>query len=297
MTKKQLAYIQLHIAVILFGFTAILGKLISLEELPLVFYRLIFTVASLFMLPRVWKGLKGIPKSGWLTLSGIGIIVTLHWISFYASVKYSNVTVCLSALSTASFFTSILEPIIRREKFKLYEALLGLLVIIGMALLFQFGGGYYLGIVLGLIAAFLAALFSTLNKSQVEKYPSLTITTIELGAGMIFLGLALFPISSMQPDLQLIPVEQDWLWLIILALLCTTVAYVLTLNALKELTAFTANLAINLEPIYGILLAIPFFSENQDMDPNFYYGTAVILIAVILHPIIIRIRKKRGLTH
>lgn len=297
MSAKQLAYLQLHIAVILFGFTAILGKLISLSELPLVFYRLLFTVASLLILPRVWKGLKQIPKSGWLSLMGIGLLVTLHWVTFYASIKYSNVTVCLSAVSTASFFTSIIEPIIRKEKFKVYEALIGMIVIIGMALLFQFGGGYYIGIILGLIAAFLAALFSTLNKGQVEKYPSLAITTIELGTGMVFLAIALYPLSIIQPDTPLIPVDTDWVWLLVLAILCTTVAYVFALNALKELSAFTSNLAINLEPIYGILLAIPFFQENQEMNPNFYLGTGLILVAVIIHPIIVKVRKKRGMAY
>ena len=280
------AYIQLHIAVFLFGFTAILGKAIQMTFVEIVWYRLLITCLSILFLPEIFKKLRAVPRKQWWQLAGIGILVSLHWICFYGSIKYSNVTVALSVLSTAAFFTSIIEPIIYRTKIKKYEILLGLLIVPGMYLIFSFGKFYMTGIILGLIAALLAAVFSVLNRKMVEKHKPMAITFIELSSGFVFISLLLPLYLYYFPETDFIPTTFDLVNLLVLAIVCTTLAYVLSLNALKHLTAFTSTLTVNLEPVYGIIMAIFIFKENEDLDWKFFIGTAIILIAVFVHPMV-----------
>lgn len=286
MSERVKAYFQLHIAVILFGFTAILGRLINLSELVIVWYRLLFTCISLLFIPQVWRALSAMKPVRVWQLLGIGIIVSSHWVMFYGAVKYANVSVTLTCMATASFFTAMVEPLITKKTLKIYELLLGVLIIPGIYLIFYFSEIYTTGIIMGLIAALLAAIFASMNKRMVADQDALTMTFVELGGGLIFLSL-LFPIYwHYFPNTAMTGGGMDFIYLVILALLCTTFAYVLSIHALKQLTAFANAMTINLEPIYGILLAFVIFQENQDMDNRFYIGTGLVLLAVFLHPVI-----------
>lgn len=290
--SRTKAYIELHTAIFLFGFTAILGKLISLSEYGIVWYRLLFTCISILFIPHIIKKFRAIPPKARWQLAGIGVVVSLHWICFYGSIKYSNVTVTLSVLSTVALFTAFLEPLFFRKKIKIREILLGLMIIPGMFLIFSFGQIYMTGIVLGLLAALGASVFTVLNKKMVSKYPAMTMTFIELGSGLIFLTL-LFPVYfSFFPGTPLIPFGYDWLYLVVLAVLCTTLAYYLALHAMKYISAFTANLSVNLEPVYGIIMAVIIFQEHKDLELGFYLGTAIILIAVLVHTVLERKQKR-----
>jgi drug/metabolite transporter (DMT)-like permease len=287
------SYIELHIAVFLWGFTAILGKVISLEEVALVWWRLLFTCVSLLFFKSIWKH---IPTYSWsliFQMMGVGVIVALHWVLFFGSVKYSNVSICLVCMATASLFTSLIEPIIMGYKHKTYEVLLGLLVIPGMFLVVNFiPSDKIFGVYLGLISALLAAIFSILNKKIIDKEKDLNpipMTFIELSSGLLFLSI-IFPLSvQWLGETPFMPVGwTDIVYLLILALLCTTLGYVLGLKALKHLSAFASNLVVNLEPVYGIILAFLLFQENKEVGSYFYLGVIIILIAVFLHPLLSR---------
>lgn len=286
LSERTKAYLQLHIAVLLFGFTAILGRLINLSELVIVWYRLMFTCLSLLFIPQVWRALSAMSAFRVWQLLAIGVVVSAHWVMFYGAVKYANVSVTLSCMATASFFTAIIEPLITNRRYKIYEILLGLLIVPGIYLIFYFSKIYTVGIVMGLLAALLAAVFASFNKRMVATQDALTMTFVELGGGFIFLTLVLPFYWQFFPGTALAGQGTDWLYLVILALLCTTFAYVLSIHALKQLTAFANAMTINLEPIYGILLAFIIFQENQSMDNRFYMGTGLVLLAVFLHPII-----------
>ena len=297
-SSKNKAYIQLHIAVFLFGFTAILGKLISLNEVALVWNRLWIAILGLIFIPGVFKGILLITKKNLLKFIGIGILVALHWLTFYGSIKVGHsASVTLACLATASLFTSVLEPLITRSKFEWIELLLGVIVILGIYLLSGIGESYYSAIIIGIISAFLAALFSTLNKKYIAGQNSLSVTTVELTSGFLFISIAYPFINTFMPQTQWTPIGTDWVWLIILGLLCTSLAFALAINSLKELSAFISNLSINLEPVYGILLAIWLLNEDTILNFNFYLGTSIILLAVVLHPILTKYKNKKNSKH
>jgi drug/metabolite transporter (DMT)-like permease len=293
---KQKAYLQLHIAVLLFGVTAILGKLITLEQTALVWNRLWIAILGLVFIPGVLKGILNIKRINVLRFAGIGILVCLHWLAFYGSIKIgNNASVTLACLATTSLFTSVLEPLITKSKFQWVELFLGLLVIVGIYFLSGVGDTFYMAIVVGLISAFLAALFSVLNKKYITGQNSISVSVIELGSGFLLLTI-LYPILQYYlPQSQWFPTGNDWLWLFLLGWLCTSVAFVLSMEALKEISAFISNLTINLEPVYGILLAIWLLNEDADLNLDFYIGTSIILFSVILHPILVKVQKRRML--
>jgi drug/metabolite transporter (DMT)-like permease len=297
-SSKNKAYIQLHIAVFLFGFTAILGKLISLNEVALVWNRLWIAILGLIFIPGVFKGILLITKKNLLKFIGIGILVAMHWLTFYGSIKVGHsASVTLACLATASLFTSVLEPLITRSKFEWIELLLGVIVILGIYLLSGIGESYYSAIIIGIISAFLAALFSTLNKKYIAGQNSLSVTTVELTSGFLFISIAYPFINTFMPQTQWTAIGTDWVWLIILGLLCTSLAFALAINSLKELSAFISNLSINLEPVYGILLAIWLLNEDTILNFNFYLGTSIILLAVVLHPILTKYKNKKNSKH
>lgn len=284
----------MHTAVFLFGFTAILGKLITLEQTALVWNRLWIAVLGLVFIPGVYKGIRAIKRSNILIFSGIGVLVAIHWLTFYGSIKVGNsASVTLACLATSSLFTSFLEPLITKSKFQMVELFLGLLVIIGIYFLSGVGDAYYWAIVIGIISAFLAALFSSLNKKYITGQNSLSVSTIELAAGFVFISICYPLLQYIFPQPQWFPSQTDWIWLIVLGLLCTSLAFALALDALKEISAFISNLSINLEPVYGILLAIWLLNEDADLNTDFYIGTSIIFLAVLLHPIITKVQNKR----
>lgn len=279
------AFIQLHIAVFLAGFTAILGKLITLNEGLLVWYRLLITAVTLFVLLYFRKELQRLSAKNAFKLIGVGGIVALHWVSFYGSIKYSNVSVSLTCLSGIGFFTAFFEPLIMRRRIDAVEILLGLLAIIGIYLIFDFYPEYKVGILFGIISAMLASLFPILNKNLLKEFNSKTVTLYEMSGGLVVLTFIIPFYLHYFPAHYFIPTAYDWLWLLILGWLCTVFTFILALNALKKISPFTASLAYNLEPVYGIILAFIIFHENKYLSAGFYYGLGLILLAVVLQTV------------
>lgn len=274
------ALIQLHIAVFLAGFTGILGKLIDLNEGLLVWYRMLITVITLAVILGFQKEIKKLPWIDILKVVGVGGVVALHWVTFYGSIKYSNVSIALVCFSSIGFFTAIFEPLILKRRFEWRELALGLLCIAGIYLIFNFNPQYKTGIIIGLISALLAVCFSILNKSFVARIPVKTITFYEMGGGWLVLTLIMPFYMKLFPTDYIFPTFDDWIWLLILAWLCTVWAVMLQLSSLRKLSTFTSNLTYNLEPVYGILLAFIIFKENENLSSGFYYGLALILLSV-----------------
>ena len=276
------AFFQLHIAVLLAGFTAILGKLITLNEGYLTAYRMLMSAIILAVLLFFKKELKKLPIKNVMQLLGVGAIISLHWVSFYGSIKYSNVSVSVTCLSAIGFFTSLFEPLIMRKRVDFVEVFLGLLAITGVYLIFNFYPEYKTGIIFGIISAMLASLFPIINKNLLKKFSPNTVTFYEMSGGFIALCFILPLYFQFFPASYFIPTAHDWLWLVILSAVCTVFAFNLSLNSLKHISAFTTNLTYNFEPIYSIILAFIIFKENKFLGPGFYYGFALILLAVSL---------------
>jgi len=272
----------LHIAVFLAGFTAILGKLITLNEGLLVWFRLLITVSTLAIMLYYQKRIKAIPWGDMLKIFGVGVIVALHWVTFYGSVKYGNVSVALVCFSATGFFTAFFEPMILRRKLSVIEIGLGMMAIAGIYIIFDFHPQYKLGIIFGILSAMGSALFPIFNKRLLVVYEPQTLTLYELGGGLLALTVLVPLYLQKFPASYYVPTATDWLWLFVLAWLCTVLSFDLQLNALKKVSAFTANLTYNLEPVYGIILAFIFFKENENLHREFYLGVLLILLAVVL---------------
>jgi len=282
MATLKRAYFQMHLAILLWGFTGIFGKAISMNEGMLVWYRMLISAVGL--LPAMWKYRKEIPSTrelGKITL--VGAVVAMHWILFYGSIKASSVSVALSCFSSISLFTALLDPLSKRQRPKLSEVVFGLAVISGLYIIFSFQQHQLTGILLAVASAFLGALFTVLNKKLTASHPPQIITFYELSSGFIILSLFLpLYLKSTSSTFQ-IPGGTDVLWLLLLGLICTSFAFTISLKALKQLDPFTLNLAVNLEPIYSILLAMLIFNELEMLNLGFFVGTMVILMAVVLH--------------
>jgi len=276
------ALVQLHIAVFLAGFTAILGKLITLNEGLLVWYRLLITVVTLGIILFFKKQLLLLSFKEAMKIFGVGVIVAIHWVTFYGSVKYANVSVALVCFSATGFFTAFLEPLILKRKISFTEVALGLIAISGIYIIFDFHPQYKVGVIFGIISAMGSSLFPIFNKTLLLSYSPKILTLYELGGGLIALTF-LVPLYVIEfPATYYLPTTTDWIWLLVLAWLCTVLSFDLQLNALKKLSAFTANLTYNLEPVYGIILAFIFFHENDNLRREFYLGVSLILLAVVL---------------
>lgn len=278
------AYIQMHLSIVLWGLTGVLGRAIDLNEGLLVWYRLIITSASLFAFIKVMGISLKVTRQQLWSLIGIGALLMVHWIFFYGAIKYSNISVTLGIFSSTTLFTALIEPMITNKKFNKTEILYSLMAIVGICIIFYSdSNSYTVGIILALIAAFLGAFFNILNKNIVGKVPSEIVSFYEIFSGLLVLTplLPLY-INYFKPE-KLLPDANDWVLLVILAVVCTHITLILSLNALKHLSAFTLNLSINLEPIYGITLAFLLFHENQMLGPGFFIGTAIIMASVLLH--------------
>lgn len=300
------AYVQLHVAVFIFGFTAILGKLISADHFTLVWHRMWLAALGFFFLPGFIKALRGVKPRDLLILAGIGVLVAVHWLTFYGSIKIGkSASLTLGCFGLTSTFTSVLEPIIYRKKFVMRDILLGLLALLGICIIALYApdeskqsGNFYLAIAIGVFSTFVAALFSTLNSTLTNRIDTRVMSFTELSGGYLFLCLLL--VSGISYG-EVLPVDHfkwlplteepkfidspyaDVLWIALLALVCTNIAFVMNLNAMKKVSAFTANLVINLEPVYGIILAALILKEHQNLNLQFYIGAAIILASVIIH--------------
>ncbi len=280
------AFILLHISIFLWGFTGVFAKAIQLAEGPLVWYRM-FLTAICWILILLFTGKLHWP--GWKNISRIGIIgllVSVHWLFFYGSIKYSNISIGMSCLPMIAVFSSILEPVITRQSFRWYEMLLGLIALCGMFLIFQFAELYRVGIILGLISAFIGSIFTILNKKLVSQFDSEIITTYEMGTGLIWLTLLMPIYLWFFPTEKLIPDGHDWVLLLVFTIVCTVIPFNLSMKALKEVSAFAANLSLNLEPVYGIILAFIIYHEQKELNYGFYLGAGMILLSVVIYMII-----------
>lgn len=274
---------ELHLAVFLAGFTAILGRLINLNEALLVWYRLLFTVLILYFLMKRNSQIVVPPRAEIWKLAGTGIIICFHWVCFYGSVKYGNVSVALVCLSASGFFSSLLEPLLLRKRVEGIELVLGLLAIAGIYIIFDFHPQYKIGIIFGILAALGSAIFPIFNKQLVERHAARTINFFEfLSAGIFLLLILPFYLKASGAAFSL-PSVSDFGWLLILSAICTVWCFDLQLSALKKISAFTVNLSYNLEPLYGIIFAFIFFGEASQFKPAFFLGLAFIMLAVLLH--------------
>jgi drug/metabolite transporter (DMT)-like permease len=287
------AFLQLHMAVFLAGFTGILGRLITLNEALLVWYRLLIAVLTLWVMYLLQRKLHRISLAGVARIMGVGVIVALHWVTFYASIKYANVSVALVCFSATGFFTAILEPLITRKPFNINELLLGLLVVGGISLIFHFDPQFKTGIIVGIVSALLGSLFPVCNRLLVQEHKPETVTLYQLSGGFLFLTILVPFYLHYIPADHIIPTVSDIGWLLVLGLFCTVWAFNLSMNALKKISAFTVNLTYNLEPLYGIALAFLVYREDKLLSGTFYIGILLIVLSVVLHTWLVY-RKQRA---
>jgi drug/metabolite transporter (DMT)-like permease len=290
------SFIQLHIAVFLAGFTGPLGRLINLNEGLLVWYRLLITAGTMWILFSFTKKLQSISWQDILKLSAVGLLSALHWVAFYGSIKQSNVSVALVCFSSVGFFTALFEPFLLRKRMNWIELFLGLLVIAGIYIIFHFDPKYKTGIILGVLCAVLLAFSMIFLRGFIQRMNPETALTYQLSGAFVYLTLLMplylhyFPTNYLVPDLK------DWMWLLILGWLCSVFAFQLTGHSLKKLTAFTVNLTFNLEPVYGIILAFILFGESKELSWSFFLGFAFIAASLILH-VILLLKQEKKLEH
>ena len=293
------SHIHFHFIVFIFGFTAILGELISLDAISLVWYRM--GLASLLILGYI--GYTKIPLSvsrkEFRTLFIAGTTITIHWVTFFAAIKVSNVAVTLAVLSSGALFTAILEPIFYKRKFAWYELLFGILVIVGLTLILDASIEYTKGILLALLSAIFISIFALINGKLIEKHRPSVISLYELATGWVLLTLYLIVISLRSVEITIFDTAffslkfADWGYLFVLASVCTAYAFIVAVKVMKHLNPFTIMLTNNLEPIYGIVLAYFIFGEQEQMNMQFYIGAAIILLTVISNGVFKMVRKRK----
>ncbi len=283
--NKLKNYLLLHLIVFIWGFTAILGALITIDAIPLVFFRMGLAVVFIAIYFIIKKKSFYLNKTGVFKFLITGIIIATHWIFFFKAIKVSNVSVALVTMSTGAFFTSLIEPIFFRRRIKSLEIVLGLFVIIGLYIIFNFESEYKLGIFYALIASFLGALFAVLNGLFIKEYDENRISLYQLFFGALFVFLYLFFSGKVTADLFVLP-TMDWFYLVILSSVCTAYAFIVSVKVMKFISPYTVMLTINLEPIYAIVLALFIFGDKEKMNPEFYLGAVIVLGVVLVNGII-----------
>ena len=280
------SYFLLHTAVLFLGFSPVFGKVISLNEGLLTWYRVFFSTLILFVILKLFKVNTRISFKEKFDIAKIGIFVSLSWVFFYAGIKHSTISVGVVCYCVASFFTAILEPLISKSPFRVSEFLLSGLTILGIALIFHFEASYQLGIILGVIAPIFYTLFSIYNKQLAGLYDTKLISYYQMLGGTISLGLLLPFYLYFFPTENILPSLKDCLYLFLLSLFCTVLVYVFLTEAMKKISAFTANLSMNLEPIYAIIIAFLFFDEGKQVNSSFYMGLFFVVLSVVLQTIL-----------
>ncbi|HWJ90020.1 MAG TPA: EamA family transporter [Flavisolibacter sp.] len=290
------ALIQLNSAVFLWGFTGVLGRAITLDSTMLVWWRLLITMVSLWILYLIQGKASRIPFKAGLLISLIGTILALHWVCFYASIKLANVTIALTCLSTTALIASLIEPLILKKRFDPVEIVLGLFAIAGIFVIYNTHIQFSTGIVVGLLSAIFTVLVSVLNKKIIDQYHPEHITLYQLTGGFLGLTILLPLFRFIFQGVWSSPTVTDWLWLVILSWVCTILTFFLYIRALKKISAFTMNLTLTLEPVYGIILAFMIYHENRLLSNWFYVGFALIAVAVVFHMwrLVITARRKTG---
>lgn len=286
------AYVRMHLAIFLWGFTGLLGKLIKLNEGMLVWYRMMLSAFVLLLILLWRKSLPRLPFHKYLQIGGIGILVMLHWVAFYGSIKLASISIAMICLSSIALFASIIEPLVSRQPFDYVEIIFSAFAITGISSIYFSDVSVSTGVIVGVISALLSAIFSVFNRRIAADHDPLTISFIELTAGWLVLTTLLPLYLRIQPTEQLLPDATDWLYLMLLSVFCTVLTWILSLQALKKVSAYTMALALNLEPVYGIILAVLFAKEGKFINKWFIVGAIIIFITVVLHTLY-RIHKTR----
>ncbi|MBQ0767922.1 MAG: DMT family transporter [Bizionia sp.] len=290
LNDKLKNYLHLHLLVFIAGFTAILGKLITIEAVSLVWYRMLIASVLMFIYIKIAKVDIKIGRRDLVRLAGAGVVIALHWITFFGSIDVSNVSIALAMFSTGAFFASLIEPLVYRRKVIWYEIIFGCIVIIGVYILMQGEIRYIEGIVLGILSAFLSSLFAVLNGKFLETHSATKISFYEFISGVLFISVFIFffgnGFNASHFDISV----SDLSYLFILASICTAYAFIAAVYVMRYISPYTVVLTFNLEPIYGIILALILFPETEKMSPSFYFGAAIILGTVLLNGIIKNIK-------
>jgi drug/metabolite transporter (DMT)-like permease len=279
------SYLHLHLIVFIWGFTAILGALISLDALPLVWFRMLLAVGFIAIYIYYKKLSLKVPIKIFLQFLFSGLIIALHWFTFFHAIKISNISITLACLSTGALFASLLEPILYGKKIVFYEVFFGLLVVLGLYIIFNVEGNYFWGMVTALTSAFLSALFAVINSRLVKSYDATVISFYELGGGVLFFTIILIFGQRFSAEFFQLSVK-DLFYLLLLSSVCTAYAFIASTSIMKFLSPYTVMLTINLEPIYGIILAVLIFQEKEKMSFEFYIGAFIILLTVVLNAIL-----------
>ena len=279
--------VKLHFIVFIWGFTAILGKEISLPAVEVVFYRTLVAALAILVFLLILKRKILFHPRAILMFVGTGLLVGAHWITFFASARISKISICLAGMATMSLFTALLEPLFNKSKIKWYEIILGIIVVLGLITIFQFELEHIEGLLMALFSAFLAAIFSIFNARFTKTYSPMAITFYEMLGACLFTVL-FFPIYTQyyasNGELNLLPKELDYIYIALLAIVCTVYAFYASVEIMKRISAYNVNLTTNLEPVYGILLAFFIYGEAEKMSGGFYFGTLLILTSVLLYP-------------
>jgi len=283
--SKLKNYLLLHLIVLIWGFTAILGALISLDAIPLVWYRMSLAVVFIVLYFVIKKKSFKVDGVGIGKFFLTGVIIALHWIFFFKAIKVSNVSVALVTMSTGAFFVSLIEPLFFKRRINKLEIVLGLIVILGLYIIFSFESQYRLGIFYALISSLLSAIFSVLNGLFIKKYAASTISLYQLFFGVVFITAYLFFMNGFSISFFKIS-KLDWLYLLILSSFCTAYAFIASVKVMKYLSPYTVVLTLNLEPVYAILLALFIFGEKEKMNIEFYFGAFIVLFVVLVNGII-----------
>ncbi|MFM2269706.1 MAG: hypothetical protein RL757_3147 [Bacteroidota bacterium] len=295
MNEQKRAYLELHVAVALWGFTAILGKLIQLDAIVLVWWRTMLTCLVFLAASRVWAEVRQLPRSVVVNFLAIGVLLMLHWLCFYGSIKLANASVAVVCVGIVAVFSAFLEPLLNRSPFKWHEIALSGVIVLGIWLVAKeiekmnpsalaTGQNFTLGFWLGILGSFFVAFVSVFNKRMVEKASPFAMSFLEMAGGWLSLSVALPIFMLFFPATKVLPSAMDWVYLPFFVIFCTNIAQVLCFRALKHVSAFAANLTINLEPLYGIIFAVIFLKENQQLTPMFYLGAAIVILSVVSYP-------------
>jgi len=291
MIHTRSEYLKLHFIVLLFGFTGILGKLVSIPAVEMVFYRTLLAAAGMVVLLVIVKGTFKVSGGDFTRLILTGFIVAAHWLTFFVSARVSNVSVSLVGFATASLWTALLEPMVKGYRIKTVEIVFGLIVLGGLYTIFSSDFGYSYGLILGVLSGLTCAIFSVINSQLVKRVGSFTITFYEMTGACIAVALFLPFYQVYWADgqqLRMLPSPSDWIYIALLAWLCSVYAYSAAVELMRKVSVFFFQLTLNLEPVYGIVMAVIVFGDTEKMTVNFYVGTTIILLAVLVYPFLKR---------
>ncbi|EDP69935.1 hypothetical protein FBALC1_10397 [Flavobacteriales bacterium ALC-1] len=290
-------YLHLHLLVFIAGFTAILGELITIGSLELVWYRMIIAGILMFIYIKIIRLDIKIKKRTFLRFSAAGVIIALHWVTFFEAINQANVSIALAMFSSGAFFASFIEPIFFKRKILGYEILFGIIVIIGVCLITSSELGYINGIILGLLSALFSTLFAVINGRFIERHNATVISFYEFISGVVFLTIFIL-LSGISFDAEFFTLSsKDWIYIFILASVCTAYAFIGAVEVMRYISPFTVILSYNLEPIYGIALALFLFPETEKMSPQFYIGAILVISAVLFDAIFKNYKRRRSKTN